>query len=176
MQKVEVPHPAPPRESDGEASLRAEQSRLHTIAEDFGRAMKHEDAMEPLAASEELQRAALEDTPALACCFRTTGEVTYVNRAYCRYFQKTREELVGSAFLPSIPDVDRQTIMARVASLTVGVPTWVHDQQTIGEAGKVRWQRWTLHARFDRSGMLTGFQAHGEDTTESGVARENGPR
>ena len=137
--------------------------------------MAHQEPGERFAESEDRYRAAMEDTPALVCCFRTTGEVTYVNEAYCRYFRKAREELVGCAILPSIAELDRQAIMSAVASLTVGTPTRVHEQRTIGEAGKVHWQRWTLRALFDRYGALAGFEAHGEDITESRRAGVSAP-
>ncbi len=71
----------------------------------FGRLFRELDterrlhaAEKALSKSEERYRAIAEDTPMLICRFLPSDEITYVNEAYCKYFEKTSEELVWPDF------------------------------------------------------------------------------
>ncbi len=129
-------------------------------------------AEEVLLESEERYRAVAEDAPVLICRFLHGGEITYVNNAYCRYFEKTVEELVGSSFLSLIPEADREAVMANISALTVESPTQSHEHQVIGPDGEIRWQRWTNRALFDVQGKAVAYQSIGEDITERKRAEE----
>ena len=121
---------------------------------------------EALRVSEERYRGVVEDMPGLICCYLPGGEMTFVNEAYCEYFAKTLEELVGSNFLSLIPEEDRETVMANISALTVDSPTQSHEHQVITPAGDIRWQRWTNRALFDAQGKVVAYQSIGEDITE----------
>jgi len=116
--------------------------------------------------SEERYRAIAEDTPVLVCRFLPGGEITYVNNAYCRYFEKALEELVGSSFLLRIPEADRETVLANISALTVESPTQSHEHPVIAPDGEICWQRWTNRALFDAEGKAVAYQSIGEDITE----------
>ncbi len=118
-----------------------------------------------LCASEELYRAVAEDLPVLICRFLPGGEITYVNDAYCKYFGKSSEELVGRTFLSLIPEADRQTMMANIGALTVDSPKQSHEHHVTAPGGGSRWQRWTNRALCDATGKIVAYQAAGEDIT-----------
>ena len=46
---------------------------------------------EKLQNSEKRYRAVVEDMPAMICRFLPDGTLTFANRAYCNYFNKTKE-------------------------------------------------------------------------------------
>jgi PAS domain S-box-containing protein len=73
-----------------------------------------EERTAALRESEARYRAVTEDTPVLICRFQPDGELTFVNPAYCKYFEKTSEELVGSSFLAHVPAVDQETVLANI--------------------------------------------------------------
>ena len=127
---------------------------------------QRELALEALRLSEEKYRAVAEDTPILICRFLPGGEITYVNDTYCRYFDKTPEELAGLPFLSLIPDADRETVRANIAALTVDSPTQPHEHRAIGPDDESRWQRWTNRVLFDTHGKVFAYQSIGEDITE----------
>jgi PAS domain S-box-containing protein len=127
---------------------------------------QRELALEALRLSEEKYRAVAEDTPILICRFLPGGEITYVNDTYCRYFDKTPEELAGLPFLSLIPDADRETVRANIAALTVDSPTQSHEHRVIGPDDEIRWQRWTNRVLFDTHGKVFAYQSIGEDITE----------
>ncbi len=89
-----------------------------------------------------------------------------MNKAYCEYFDKSFEELVGSTFLSLIPEADRKTMMDNISALTVESPMHSHEHSVIAPNGDIRWQRWTNRALFDAQGKAVGYMAIGEDITE----------
>ena len=47
----------------------------------------------------------LQDQTEMICRFQPDGTLSFVNDAYCRYFQKSRQELLGSNFISVVrPD------------------------------------------------------------------------
>jgi PAS domain S-box-containing protein len=123
-------------------------------------------AEDELLQSEQRYRAIAEDTPVLVCRFGPDGIITYANEAYCQYFGRTPEQLIGSSFLSLIPQAERETVMAHIRALTVESPTISHEHQVIAADGQVRWHRWTNRALFDSHGKRIGYQAIGEDITD----------
>jgi PAS domain S-box-containing protein len=97
---------------------------------------------------------------------------TLINSAYCDYFDKTLDELVGSNFLSLIPDADQKTVMDNISALTVELPTQSHEHSIIANNGDIRWQHWTNRAIFDNRGKIFGYQSIGEDITERKLVEE----
>ena len=54
---------------------------------------------EELRRSEERFRTVTEDLPILVCRFDQEGGITYVNRAYLEFFDRTETQLLGRSFL-----------------------------------------------------------------------------
>jgi len=127
---------------------------------------ERKQAEEALRQSEARYRSVVEDSPGLLCSFLPGAEITFVNAAYCQYFGKTREELVGSKFTTLIPEQDRQAVLDRILSLTVDCPSMTHEHRVVAPDGRIRWQRWTNRAFFDEQGRARFFQSFGEDITE----------
>jgi PAS domain S-box-containing protein len=122
--------------------------------------------------SEEKYRSVIEDSPVLMCSFLPDGEITFVNTAYCKYFGKTSEELIGNNFRYLIPEDYKQTVMNNILSLTVDSPIMAHEHKVVAPDDQVRWQRWTNRAIFDKQGCAVSFQSFGEDITERKIAEE----
>jgi PAS domain S-box-containing protein len=147
---------------------------LLTISVMWSRTLKRKVARHTgdLRESEERYRAISEDSPLLICRYLPGGKIAYVNQAYCKYFHRDHDELVGQSFLALIPEEDRQTVMANIEGLTPGSPTQTHEHRVISPDGEIRWQRWTNRALFDSKGKLTAYQSVGEDFTERKRAEE----
>ncbi len=133
---------------------------------------EHKRTEQALRESEQRYRGVLEDTPILICRFRPGGEITFVNEAYCEYFGKTTEELLGSSFLEWVSDEDRDSVMSNISSLNANLPTQSHDHRIVKADGTVRWHRWTNRALFDSRGEITAYQSIGDDVTERKLAEE----
>ena len=126
-----------------------------------------------LSESEERYRAVAEDTSVLICRFLPGGKITYVNEAYCKYFERTAEDLVGQTFLSLIPEADRETVMANISAMTVESPNQSHEHQVIGADGEIRWTSWTNRALFDAQGKAVAYQSIGEDISRRKQAEES---
>jgi PAS domain S-box-containing protein len=94
------------------------------------------------------------------------GEILFVNDAYCSYFDRSFDELVGSNFLSLIPETDQKTVMDNISALTPATPTQSHEHAVITPKGNIRWQRWINRAIFDDRGKVVEYQSIGEDITE----------
>lgn len=111
-------------------------------------------------------RTIVDHLPLLICYFLPGGEISFVNDAYCSYFEKTFDELVGSIFLSLIPETDQKTVMDNISALTPDSPTQSHEHCVITPNGDIRWQRWINRAIFDVRGEVVEYQSIGEDITE----------
>ncbi len=123
-------------------------------------------AEEALRASEARYRAVVEFQTELICRFTEGGTLTFVNEAYCRYFGKRREELIGVSFLPMIPEADRASVRERLASIRRDHAVVTHEHRAVLPSGEIRWMHWTNHGLFDDQGRLVECQAIGRDITE----------
>jgi len=121
---------------------------------------------EALRESEERYRDVVEDQTEFICRFLPDCTHIFVNDAYCRYFNRKREELIGSRFRPVLHPEDRETIERHLASLTPEHPVMDIDHQTIMPDGSTRWQRWSDRAIFGETGRVIEFQSVGRDITE----------
>jgi PAS domain S-box-containing protein len=130
------------------------------------------DELEVLRRSEAEYRAVVEHQAEFICRWLPDGRITFVNDAYCRYFGKRREELVGRSFMPLIPPEDQARVADYFASLTPDQPLATHEHRVIVPGGKIRWMQWTDRAIFDETGRLVEYQAVGRDVTERVLAEE----
>jgi len=121
-------------------------------------------------------RMVVEDQTELICRFMPKGVLTFVNDAYCRYFGRKREELVGHSFMPLIPEEERNDVQNQIAKLNYENPTVTTEHRVIAQEGSIRWQQWTNRAIFDEQGNIIEYQAVGRDVTErkkAALALEN---
>jgi PAS domain S-box-containing protein len=122
--------------------------------------------------SEAFYRSTVEDQTELVCRFKGDGTLTFVNDAYCKYFGKTHDQLVGTRFLPMIPEEDRPAVSQHFDALSRERPVATQEHRVITPDGSVRWQQWTDRAIFDDDGRIVEFQGAGHDTTDRKQAEE----
>jgi PAS domain S-box-containing protein len=127
---------------------------------------------ESLRASEARYRAVVESQTEFVCRFLPDGTHVFVNDAYCRYFEKKRDEIEGHVFKPEIPDEDRETLRRHFDGLTPDHPVDSIEHRIVMPDGSIRWQRWIDRAIFDEDGSLAEYQSVGRDTTEHRRAEE----
>jgi len=130
------------------------------------------EELEALRLSEAEYRAVVEHQAEFICRWLPDGRITFVNEAYCRYFGKRHEELVGRSFMPLIPPEDQARVADHFASLTPEEPVATHEHRVIAPEGGIRWMQWTNRALFDSAGRVVGYQAVGRDVTERRAAEE----
>jgi PAS domain S-box-containing protein len=122
--------------------------------------------------SEMRYRAIVEDQTELICRFLPGGTITFVNEAYCSYFDKTSDELIGRTFMPFIPQDDRPKVEKHFAALSARKPVATHEHRVITSSGELRWQQWTNRVILDDRDQIIEFQAVGRDITEQKLMEE----
>jgi PAS domain S-box-containing protein len=128
--------------------------------------LKGEKNIAVLLKSLDRYRTIVDHLSLLICNYLPGGEISFVNDAYCNYFEKTFDELVGSNFLSLIPVTDQKTVMDNISALTPDSPTQSHEHAVISPNGDIRWQRWINRAIFDGRGKVVEYQAIGEDISK----------
>lgn len=144
----------------------------------FARLQKEEEELERktaqqvIEASEARYKAIVEDQTEFICRFKPDGILTFVNQAFCRYHEKSSEELIGIVFFPLLPEEDRAADQDHLASLGPDNPVGSIEHRVIKPNGEIAWQKWTNRAICDSEGRVIEFQAVGRDITERIQAAE----
>ncbi|TSA52886.1 MAG: PAS domain S-box protein [Planctomycetaceae bacterium] len=130
-------------------------------------------AEEALRESEEKYRTVVEAQTDLICRYTSDWKITFVNEAYCRYFNKRQEELIGRSFMPLLPEKHRKMVEDKLSLLLDSETKEVkHEHQVISGTGELRWQQWINRAIFDDQNHLIEFQSVGRDITDLKLAEE----
>jgi PAS domain S-box-containing protein len=148
-----------------------EPDYLVAIVEDID---DRKEAQRKLKESENCYRAIVEDQTELICRFLPDGSLTFVNNAYCRYFDQKPKNLIGktcySLLLPDdVPQLKKH--FAQLLTMTPDNCVMIHEERVVVN-GQIRWQSWTNRAIFDSEGKIVEFQALGQDITDRKIAEE----
>lgn len=101
----------------------------------------------------------------LICRFLPDTTLTFVNKAYCNYFNKEPEDLIGTKFLTLVPQKDHNFILKKLESFNTENPSITYEHRVINSSGDFSWQRWTDQAFFDENGIIIEFQSVCTDIT-----------
>jgi diguanylate cyclase (GGDEF)-like protein/PAS domain S-box-containing protein len=119
-----------------------------------------------LRANEKRYRAVVEDQTELICRYRADGTLTFVNEAYCRYFGRPREELIGRKFIVNLHAEDRLGASGMFKTVCPESPVTTYERRVVTPDGETRWQHWTERAIYNEQCVLTEFQSVGRDITD----------
>jgi PAS domain S-box-containing protein len=129
------------------------------------RAAERLRTIEKLRVAEARYRGVVEDQTELICRFQHNWTLTFVNEAYCRFYGKSKGDLLGQSFMSFTPIEERDRVRDRLTSLSQDTPIATMEYQAVAN-GELCWQRWTVRAIFGTEGGVNEFQAVGRDVTE----------
>src|ERR1044071_1917651 len=118
-----------------------------------------------LKVSEERYRNVMQTQTELICRYLPDTTLTFVNDAYCRYFGKTRDELIGTKFIGLLPEPSRTAALKHIESLIASPRVEAHEHEVLRPDGSTGWQRWVDHVILNSAGQVGGIQAIGRDLT-----------
>ncbi len=144
---------------------RAEIRRIETEAQ-VKLLIEHERANELLQQSEERYRKVVEDQTELISRYKTDGTYTFVNDAFCRFFGKTRDELMGSPWYPDAFPEDVAIVEEQLQTLSPSHPVVVIENRVYSSSGEVRWMQFVNRGIFTKEGRIIETQSVGRDITE----------
>ena len=100
----------------------------------------------------------------LICRFLPDTTLTFVNDAYCRLWQETSEQLLGTKFIDRLPLSDRFAVLQRIGSQVGATDTL--EYSVILPDGTIGWQQWSHLVIADGRGGRLEFQGVGRDITD----------
>ena len=122
---------------------------------------------------EEPMRRYLAGHTEMACLSTPEGVILDANDAYCRFFDRRRENLVGTNYLDLIPPSERADALASVQKLSRSNPVNFSEHSVLLSDGSTRWLRWRDTAVFGDSGAIKEILSYGTDiSTEKDLAGE----
>jgi PAS domain S-box-containing protein len=159
-----------------DATRAGENPALRTLLEDlaemFRIAVDQRFMMIVLRQSEARYRSVVEQQSDLVCRYLPDTTLTFVNDAYCRFFGKQREELIGRRFIELIPDVDRPGALEHIDALLRGGAPRIYEHNVLLPDGSTGRQQWIDHAIAPSGGHVQELQGIGRDLTDRWRAEE----
>ncbi|MBZ0300744.1 MAG: PAS domain S-box protein [Anaerolineae bacterium] len=117
-------------------------------------------------------RAIVDQQTELVCRYQPDTTLTFVNEAYCRFYDLPEEALIGQSFLRLIPEGNRDTIRQRVQDYVADPTISMGENTLVRHDEAVRWMQWIRRPIFNERGELVEIQAVGRDITELRQAEE----
>lgn len=150
----------------GRPLTRAQLEVLALYALTVGALLARKRAELALRDSEARYQSVVQTQSELICRYLPDLTLTFVNNAYCRYFDTTPEQLIGHNFLELIPEAEWAGIRASYAELVRTKGTSTYEHKVLAPDGSHRWQLWTDTAVVDENGDVVAIQGVGLDITE----------
>jgi PAS domain S-box-containing protein len=108
----------------------------------------------------------------LVCRYLPDSTLTFVNEAYCRFFGRTREELIGRHLTELVPGSAHDSIRDYIAQLAREKRPAMIEHQVVAGDGTLHWHQWVDHAIAGPDGQVIEFQGIGRDVTDRKAAEE----
>lgn len=118
-----------------------------------------------LAFSEARYRGVVEDQTELIYRWLPDGRLTFVNSAFCRFFGKQPDELIGQPFWQTFFPETNLLIAQAVGSIDPQNQVVAYEHRIRISNGAARWLQWTTRGFFDAEGRVIEYQSVGRDIT-----------
>jgi two-component system cell cycle sensor histidine kinase/response regulator CckA len=129
-------------------------------------------AEKELRESEERYRAVIESQIDLISRYLPDTTLTFVNDAYCQFYGKTREELIGHSYLPMVAPEFRELVKKETENLARNPRPLAGEYLNYRHDGKECWIQWVVQCILGEDGRVVELQAVGRDITERKQAEE----
>jgi len=116
--------------------------------------------------NEALYRGVVEDQTELITRYSGNFKLTFVNEAFCKYYDKSRENLIGKNLTVFIYKDDRDLLLNNIKSLTSEINYKSTEHRIVLESGEIRWQHRIDRAIFLSQNNLVEYQSVSRDITE----------
>ena len=141
--------------------------RLYGMIQDIS---DRKDVEESLKLSEQNYRQVVQDQNEFILRFLPDGTIKFANDSYCKTFQTSYEDVVGSNFFESLSKESLKRIHEKITGLSVDNQVVVDEHETVDKDGHKVWHNWSDRGLFNEDGELIEIQVVGRDITE----RKNG--
>lgn len=119
-----------------------------------------------LADSERRYRELIEQQADLVCRSMPDGTLTFANEAYCVFFGKSFNELIGKNFAAFIPQDRQGQVFGEISALSPENRSATHEHDVISGTGENRYVQWTNTLMLNEEGKPAEIISVGHDVTE----------
>lgn len=115
--------------------------------------------------SQERYREVVESQTDLVCRYLADTTLTFVNEAYCQFFGRRREDLIGRKFLEFLPVGAHEDVLLRIGSLMIHRKPIMVEHEVLLPDGSIGWQQWVDRPIEEPEGHIRELQGIGRDIT-----------
>jgi diguanylate cyclase (GGDEF)-like protein/PAS domain S-box-containing protein len=105
----------------------------------------------------------VESQAELVSLAKPNGEITFVNQAYARHYNREPHELIGTNLLDYVPADARDAVEELLREVCCSAATIESENLVAATNGETRWIAWTNRAIFAPDGSVTAIQSVGRD-------------
>lgn len=142
-----------------------QQTVQHQAADLEHEKQQRQSLQQSLADYEARYHSILNNLPDLVSCCQPDGTLTFVNQAYCNYFQRSPEALLGQSFLSFIPPEDHALVQSSLQRLAETCQSLLCEHRITAPDGTLRWHQWNNQVVCDAQGNILEIQSVGRDIT-----------
>ncbi len=128
-------------------------------------AAERRQAEEAVSTSEKQFRAVVEDQTDMICRFKPSGELTFVNEAFCRFHGMAANDLLGKNFFHTLSEEDAAIPLSYVNALPKEEPVVSFDHRLRSPDQLMVWHQYRIRRLFSENGDTFEFQAVIQDIT-----------
>lgn len=125
----------------------------------------HRRVEEALRGNEARYRALVQSQVDLVSRYLPDTTLTFVNDAYCKFYGKTREELIGKSFLSMVAPQFHDAIRRETAESCRIARTTIGEYLNLTQEGQRCWLQWIIRGITDERERVIELQAVGRDIT-----------
>ena len=107
----------------------------------------------------------IKDQTEFVCKCTPNSHLTYVNEAFCTYFNKTASELIDSIWFPGMWQSRLLEVRRKLDTLSPQNPTVRIEDRILTSEGSPRWAEFLVRGHFDADSNLEEIQYVGHDIT-----------
>lgn len=141
-----------------------DQAFLASVAGEVALAIERKRAADAIRLSEARYHNLVESQSEVIARSDLSGKLTFVNDAYCHTFGKTRQELLGRSFAPTVQPEDLPITLAALEAVRQPPYRKRTETRNLTTEG-VRWFGWENSAVRDEAGNVIELQGVGRDIT-----------
>ncbi|NPV77993.1 MAG: PAS domain S-box protein [Anaerolineae bacterium] len=116
--------------------------------------------------SEDRYRSIIDDQPDVIRRFLPDGTITFANDAYCNFFKRRKDLLVGDNLFHMVSKEVEDSIRQSLSDLTPENPVKTYERLVQLRDGELRWVQWIDRAIFDEKNNVLEYQSTGRDITD----------
>lgn len=139
---------------------------LEAIAEMLRRAIDRHLMMFSLRQSEQRYRSVVEHQSDMVCRYLPDSTLTFVNEAYCQFFGRDRDHLIGVRFMELIAEADRDETRRQIEAAARGERPPAYEHGVLRPDGTLGRHQWVYVGIVSSDGHIAEIQGIGRDVTD----------